>query len=197
MSRVGAGAREAGAAKAKKETDTEGRATVIAATIVAGAAVLAGLTLLPRISASRIAAEEDRQPAPAFNLPVIAQGEPGSRLALEEMKGSPVLLDFWASWCGACSMQAPIVDRLARRYQDRGLKVVSINVLNDDHALAAKMGSKFPFPVVLDDTGLASKSYGADSLPTMVLIDKEGRIVKKTRGVVDESTLDRMVREVL
>jgi len=174
------------------------KATFVAGAVVIGAACLLGVTLLPHINPLRANPESNvRKPAPEFNLPVISQGDPGSRLALSDLKGSPVLIDFWATWCSACGMQSPIVDRVARRYQDRGLKVVGVTVLNDDHRAAAKMASAWAFPVVVDDTGLTQQTYGVTSLPTLVLVDKEGNVVKTTRGLVDEASLDKMVREVM
>lgn len=174
------------------------KATFIAGAVVIGAACLAGVTLLPHINPLRASpSSQEMKPAPAFSLPVLTKGEKGSRLALEDLKGSPVLIDFWATWCGACGMQSPIVDRIARKYADRGLKVVGINVIEDDHNAAIRMADKWAFPVVLDDTGLVQRTYDVKSLPTLILIDKEGRIVKTTHGLVDESSLDKMVREVM
>ncbi|NUP09287.1 MAG: TlpA family protein disulfide reductase [Polyangiaceae bacterium] len=174
------------------------KATFIAGAVVIGAACLAGVTLLPRINPLRASPEaQEMKPAPAFSLPVISKGEKGSRLALEDLKGSVVLVDFWATWCGACSMQTPIVDRIAKRYQERGLHVVSVNVFDDDHSAAAQEAQRWSFPVVVDETGLTQKAYGVDRLPTLILIDKEGRIVKTTHGLIDENSLDRMVREAM
>jgi len=173
------------------------KATFLAGAVVIGAACLAGVTLLPRINPLRANPEsQEMKPAPAFNLPVLTKGEAGSRLALEDLKGSVVLVDFWATWCGACSMQSPIVDKIARRYEGKGLKVLGISV-DDDPRPAAKMGEKYAFPILHDDGGLAQRTYGVDRLPTLILIDKEGRIVKTTHGLVDETSLDRMIREVM
>lgn len=176
------------------------RATYVAAAIAIGAACILGLTVLPRLSISR--ADQDQfgdKPAPAFVLPVIHNGEKGSRLALEDLKGSPVLLDFWATWCGPCSMQTPILDRISRRYKDRGLVVVGVNVQDDDHAAALRYAGdkKLSYPVVVDETGLTQKSYGVNRLPTLILIDREGKVVKVSNGLVDEAALDRMIREVM
>lgn len=171
------------------------KATFIAAAIAIGAACFAGLVLLPRISPSR--ADAEIRPAPAFNLPMATKGEPGSRLALEDLKGSPVVLEFWASWCGACAMQSPILDRVARRYQDRGLKVIGVGVQEDNHQAAAAKARNWAYPVVTDESGLTQREYGVDRLPTIVIIDKEGRIVKTTHGLVEESQLERMIKDVL
>lgn len=167
------------------------------AALVIAAACLAGMFLLPRISLST--SPKPTREAPAFVLPVIHNGESGSRLELSALKGSPVLIDFWATWCGPCNMQTPILDRLSRRYESKGLKVVGINVIDDDAALAKRYAQAkgLTYPIVVDDKGLTQREYGVRGLPSLILIDRDGRIVHQTSGLVDEATLDRMIRETL
>ncbi len=167
-----------------------------AAALIAGAA-LVGLTLLPRLSFSRD--ETKGHPAPVFTLPVIHNGDAGSRLSLADLKGTPVVLDFWATWCGPCAMQTPILDRLARRHRDKGLTVVGVNVSDDDPAQAARYASqkKLSYPMVVDEAGVVQREYGVNKLPGLVIIDKEGRIVHRTSGFVDEASLDRLLKDVL
>jgi len=174
------------------------KATFVAAAIVIGAAVLLGLTVLPRVSFSS-GAHEGGEPAVLFDLPVIHNGDKGSKLALADLKGSPVLIDFWATWCGPCAMQTPILDRLAKRHQGKGLKVVGVNVVDDDPEAAADYAKRksLSYPIVLDDTGLTQRSYGVNRLPTMILVDKDGRVVRRMSGLVDEASLERMIQEVL
>src|SRR4051812_33372645 len=89
--------------------------------VLLGLSALFGLAILPRLSPS------DRgmvgEPAPPFTLPVAANGEPGARMNVADLKGRPVILDFWASWCGPCAIEAPVLDRLSRRYEKQGLVV--------------------------------------------------------------------------
>ncbi len=180
------------------------RATFVAAAVVIAAAVILGMTVLPRISfpAGR---EGAGQAAPDFNLPVLhtpgvaAQDHGKARLALADLKGSPVLLDFWATWCGPCAMQTPILDRVAKRHKDKGLRVVGVNVVGDDPEAAAKYAEKkgLSYEIVVDEGGLAQREYGVNRLPSLILIDREGRILRRMSGLVDEAALDRMVQEAL
>lgn len=178
------------------------------AAIACAIAVLAGFLVLPRLTRG----PKVLKPAPAFTLPVLHSGalagddadaQPkgashGARLALGDLQGKPVLLDFWATWCGPCSMQTPIVDRLARRYEGK-VNVVGINVADDDPSMAKRVAEdkRLAYPVVVDDKGLTQREYGVTKLPSLIIIDAQGKIVHQTSGVVDEATLDRMLREAM
>lgn len=136
--------------------------------------------------------------APPFALAVVANGDPGARMALADLKGQAVLIDFWASWCGPCTMQAPIVDRIGKKYEAKGLRVVGINV--DDTADVAKAHTRklgVSYPILLDETSDAQRAYGVSRLPSLVVVDREGNVSSFTSGIVDEDALDRMVREAL
>src|SRR5690606_40121736 len=65
--------------------------------------------------------------APDWALPVIHGGEPGNRIRLSDLRGSVVVLDFWASWCAPCKKQMPILDRVSRAYADEKVVIVGIN----------------------------------------------------------------------
>lgn len=136
--------------------------------------------------------------APQFALPVVANGDPGARMSLADLKGEAVLIDFWASWCGPCTLQAPIVDRVGKKYAGRGLRVVGINVDDTEEmaiAHARKLGVSYP--ILLDAGSDAQRAYGVSRLPSLVVVDKEGKVSSFTSGVVDEDALDRMVREAM
>src|SRR5580693_4802208 len=101
------------------------------------------------------------KPAPALSLPVAADGTPGTtRMCLADLKGHAVLLDFWASWCGPCAMEAPVVDRLARRYEKKGLVVLGVNVSDPPDVVRAYATQKgLHYPMALDADGRASRGY--------------------------------------
>lgn len=157
---------------------------------------LFGLAILPRLvpSGGGMVGKE----APDVTLPVVANGDPGARMQLAELKGHAVVLDFWATWCGPCALQAPILDRIARRHQKKGLVVLGVNV--DDGAEIAKayaMKKGLSYPIVIDEARDASGRYGVDKLPSLVVIDKQGRVVAYLTGLVDEASLDEVVAAAL
>jgi cytochrome c biogenesis protein CcmG/thiol:disulfide interchange protein DsbE len=164
--------------------------------ILIALSALFGLAILPRLVPSGGGMVGSM--APDVTLPVVANGDPGARMQLAELRGRPVVLDFWATWCGPCALQAPILDRIARRHEKKGLVVLGVNV--DDgpeiaRAYAAKKG--LSYPIVVDESRDASGRYGVDKLPSLVVIDKQGRIVAYLTGLVDEASLDEVISAAL
>jgi thiol-disulfide isomerase/thioredoxin len=136
------------------------------------------------------------KPAPDFTLPVVANGDDGARMRLSDLRDKVVVLDFWASWCGPCAMQAPILDRIARKY-DREVVVLGINV-GEAPSLARTYATQkgLSYPILADESGEAQSLYGASTLPTVVLIDRQGNITSFVQGVVGQSTLERAIRNL-
>lgn len=158
---------------------------------------LFGLAILPRLgraAGGRLVGE----PAPEITVPVVANGDEGSRLSTRDLVGKAVVLDFWATWCGPCQVQAPILDRLARRYDKRGLVVVGINV--DEPADVARqhaLKKGLSYPIAIDPTQGAARSYGVDKLPSLVVIDRQGKVLTVLTGIVDEGALDEILGAAL
>lgn len=160
--------------------------------ILIALSALFGLAVMPRLSKWNHGLVG--KPAPDFTLPVAANGDPGARMRLSELRGHAVVLDFWATWCGPCTLQAPILDRIARRHQKRGLLVLGINVDEPSEiagAYAIKKG--LSYPIVLDENHGASNLYGVSQLPSLIVINKEGQVVAALSGIVDEAALDEVV----
>lgn len=155
---------------------------------------LFGLVIMPRLAPA--GGELLDEPAPDFALPVVANGDDGARMKLSELSDKIVILDFWATWCGPCAMQAPILDRVARRYPDE-VVVLGINV-GESPAKAASYATQkgLSYPILADQQGEAQALYGASTLPTVVIIDKKGRIKTLVRGLVREAALERVLRKV-
>ena len=161
-------------------------APFVASLLYAGAAV--GLPL------ERFAGRGDNAPAPNFSLPSFAGGD----IDLAAYRGHPVVLNFWASWCPPCRAEAPAVQRVWDRYRDRGVIFLGVNSSdNDGPARAYLQEYGVTYPNVRDDAGDVATLYHADSLPTTILIDRDGRIVARRVGAVPEQWLAARIEDLL
>jgi len=170
---------------------------VLYPTIVALVAlsVLLGFAILPRIFPESTLVG---RPAPDFALDVVTSGSSGDRIHLSELKGHAVILDFWATWCEPCQVVAPILDRISRKHQDRGLVVVGVNT-SDQPGLAPVFAKKkgLSYPIVYDQGEEVARRYGVSNLPTLVVINAEGRVVAIRTGLEDESSIEDLVSQAL
>lgn len=136
--------------------------------------------------------------APLFTLPEVDhRGRIGSEsVRLQDLRGGVVVVEFWATWCGPCKQSLPAVDRVYKRYRDRGLQVLSVNT--DNPALARRLmnGYGYTMPLYVDD-GRAARAYKVESVPHLVVIDKHGLIRHIHRGFQGERALDRQVARLL
>jgi cytochrome c biogenesis protein CcmG, thiol:disulfide interchange protein DsbE len=162
--------------------------------VLVALSALFGLVIMPRLAP--LGGELREKPAPDFTLSVAANGDEGARMQLSELHDKIVILDFWASWCGPCAVQAPILDRVARRHAD-DVVVLGINV-DDAPAVARDYAKKMglSYPILMDDGGQAQRAYNANSLPTVVIIDKQGNIVEFVQGVFREAQVERTIRDI-
>ncbi len=171
-----------------------GKSLYPAIAVLIALSALFGLVIMPRLAPAGGGLVD--KPAPDFALPVVANGDAGARMQLSDLRDKVVILDFWATWCGPCAMQAPILDRLARRYRDDVI-VLGINV-GESPALAQRYAEQkgLSYPILADVEGEAQRLYGASTLPTVVLIDRQGNIHTFVQGVVREAALERAVRKL-
>ncbi|RYZ06942.1 MAG: TlpA family protein disulfide reductase [Myxococcales bacterium] len=131
--------------------------------------------------------------AKPFDLP-LASG--AGAFKLDEHRGKPVLMEVFASWCGACEHAAPMVDEVYREAQKNGVVFVGVSVDNDA-AAARRVQQDWPitYPVVVDD-GQVQRGYGVSLLPTFVLIDRDGTVKRVSSGVPSRRTLSRWLSEL-
>jgi thiol-disulfide isomerase/thioredoxin len=132
-------------------------------------------------------------PAKHFELP-LAGG--AGRFSLAEQQGKPVLMEVFASWCGACERAAPMLDEVYRDARERGVVFVGVSVDGDARA-AERVKQSWPisYPVAVDDGGV-QRAYGVSMLPTFVLIDKDGNVKRVSSGVPSRRTLSRWLSEI-
>lgn len=164
--------------------------------VLIGLSALFGLAVMPRLVVGP--GGMVGKPAPDFTLPVAANGDAGARLQLAELKGHPVVIDFWASWCGPCAMQAPILDRLARKYEGRGLVVLGVNI-DDPPAVAKEYARRkgLSYPILVDPNDQAAGMYGVSKLPSLIVVDRQGNVTSFMTGLIDEPSLDEAIASAM
>lgn len=107
----------------------------------------------------------------------------GGRVSLSSYRGKLVFLNFWATWCPPCRSEMPAMQALYERLQARGLVIVAVDLAEDRQVVAEYIKSnKLTFPVLLDATGEVGGTYGAQSIPTTYIIDREGRVLARGIG---------------
>ncbi|MED1646130.1 TlpA disulfide reductase family protein [Brevibacillus agri] len=114
-------------------------------------------------------------------------------------RDKPVVVNFWASWCGPCRQEAPDLKAVYEKYRDR-LDFYAVNMTANDDLEAAKAFVKefdLPFPILLDRRGEISDMYQVSSIPTTYFIDKHGIIRQKIIGVTDRGSFEQYVRELV
>jgi len=111
--------------------------------------------------------------APDFTL----KSSTGENLRLSEFRGEVVMINFWASWCGPCRQEMPLLDELYNEYQPLGFTILGVNV-EQDSSQAKKMLHDIPvkFPVLFDSESEVSKLYKVVAMPSTVLVDRDGNV---------------------
>lgn len=144
----------------------------------------------------------ERPVAPGFDLPVIwnrPQTWPrrvrpalaDDRVSLDELRGTPVVLNFWASWCIPCKEEAPHLATAARAYR-RNVAFLGLDI--QDFAADARRfldGLDVPYPSVRDGSSRSYGAYGLTGVPETYFIDARGRIVAHATGAVSHEELER------
>jgi peroxiredoxin len=128
--------------------------------------------------------------APDFSLLDIS----GQTVSLEQYRGSVVLLDFWATWCGPCRMTIPLLSKLHEQYKDKGLVILGVSVddpqmIKDKDLLYYKKMSQINYPLLRFNQKLMEDYFSGEqmAIPTMFVIDRNGRIRDKLVGFQPEN----------
>lgn len=135
----------------------------------------------------------ERPAVPARELPLLAGGT-GSVTA---WRGKPVLVNFWASWCGPCKDEAPLLERAHQRLRERGGTVLGVTVSDasdDSKAFMRKYG--ITFPSLRDVEGELAEDFETKGVPESFAIDAEGRVVAISRGQVSREFVDDALAKV-
>ena len=119
--------------------------------------------------------------APVINATTIA----GTQFSWASVRGHPVVLDFWASWCGPCRLEQPDINKLYSKYAARGVAFVGVD-MRDDNAAAGAYNHDYAvaYSSINDADEQVSAAYNVSAPPTLIVIDQHGNIVKRFLGTV-------------
>jgi peroxiredoxin len=162
------------------------------------------MTLLKRVAMSAIvvassalaAGGDASGPAPQFTLTTLA-GQPAG---LSQYKGQVVMVNFWATWCGPCQQEMPLLDQMYKKYKPAGFTLIGVNVDKEAPAVKELLTRKpVSFPVLLDPANSVSKAYHVDEMPSSVIIDRKGVIRYVHRGYKpgDENDYQDRIRQLI
>jgi thiol-disulfide isomerase/thioredoxin len=144
--------------------------------------------MMPAKDPKFVSEEDDTSPAPnGTDAPLVGQEAPdfrlktleGKDLQLRSLRGSVVVLDFFATWCGPCVQAMPQVDALGEEFAPRGVKLVAVNMQEDAASVKGLMERlKLDPTVVLDIDGATAEKYSVTAIPQTVVIDRDGKVAR-------------------
>ena len=163
--------------------------------LFAGLAVLLALNLYwigRNWTALRAVATPTGSVAPDFTVKLLHGGE----TRLSDAAGHPLVLAFWATWCGPCKTELPSLDRLYRRFSPDGTRFLAVNI--EDLSLREKVDeyartSGLTMPVAIDG-GLLANRYHVDAIPHLVILDAHGKVSEVLDGVHEEGEVARSIQ---
>jgi peroxiredoxin len=160
------------------------------------ARLLKGVAMTALVATSMAYAADAGGPAPPFTLTSLT-GQPG---ALSQYKGQVVMVNFWATWCGPCQQEMPLLDQMYKKYKPAGFTLIGVNVDKEAPPVKDLMARKpVSFPVLLDPANQVSKAYHVDEMPSTVIIDRKGEIRYIHRGYKpgDENDYQDRIRQLI
>lgn len=143
--------------------------------------------------------------APNFTLDDIN----GKKVSLSSYKGRPLVVDFWATWCGPCKVEIPWFEKLHQQYASQGLEILGVSADDLDKDDPAKLFTEkrdianfaqqmhMNYPVLIDADSIANSWGGLDALPTTFFIDKNGKIVASTIGLAPRDLIEADIEKAI
>lgn len=131
--------------------------------------------------------------APDFTL----QTPIGESVTLSELRGQPVVLNFWASWCGPCRVEMPFFQRTQMKYNGK-TAVIGVNQ-GESANIVQEFGVRqaISYPLLVDDDNAVNLAYNVHSLPTTIFIDPDGVVQEVIVGIVNQAVLENRIEGMM
>jgi peroxiredoxin len=158
--------------------------------------LLMGTLLAAAAAAAPAASLSTGAEAPVFELPA-ASGNP---VALGELKGQVVLINFWASWCGPCRQEMPVLEQIYRKYKSAGVTLLGVNVEpKSADAVAFLKTTPVSFPILFDTQSKVSTLYEVTGMPSTVIVDRKGKVryIHRSYNAGDEGEYMNQIRTLM
>ena len=145
--------------------------------------------------------EENKEPETVAAPDFMVYDADGNEVKLSDKKGKPVVVDFWASWCGPCKAGLPKMEEAYKKYGDR-VEFMMVN-LTDGHQETAEKANKlieengYTFPVYYDKDLVAAYVYQVNSIPRTLFVDADGNAVVMYTGLMPEEVITERIEELL
>jgi cytochrome c biogenesis protein CcmG/thiol:disulfide interchange protein DsbE len=175
---------------------------LLAATLIAGALFIAATRVAPgpataqspRTAVASEPAPRANHPAPDFAL----AGLDGAPVRLSELRGQVVLVNYWATWCGPCRAEMPMIQAAYDEYRERGFAVLAVNAREDRQTVAAYLAEgRLSFPALLDHDGAVGAAYQATVMPSSFFIDRAGVVRAVYKGPMSRAVIAGTVEQLL
>lgn len=153
--------------------------------------ILGSLLMLGNVNAETISGN-----APDFTL----KSNSGKNIKLSEYRGQVVLLNFWASWCGPCRQEMPLLNNMQKKYGKLGFAILGVNVEEDSSPAKSYLKDiQVTFPILFDTENKASKAYNVSAMPSTVMIDRNGKMRYLHKGYKpgDEAQYAKWTKKLL
>ncbi len=163
--------------------------------VVIGLLVLLGIGLANRAPVTgRSGFTRIGKPAPEFKLSLFE----GGMVDLADYRGKPIVINFWASWCGPCRIEAPILEGLWQAYRDQDVQFIGVDI-QDAEADSLKYLREFgiTYPNGLDADGRITVDYGVIGIPVTFFINRKGIVERRWVGAVSETRMTQWVQELV
>ncbi|EWG08544.1 thiol-disulfide oxidoreductase ResA [Cytobacillus firmus] len=131
--------------------------------------------------------------APDFSLETLD----GERMKLSDLRGKGVFLNFWGTWCKPCEKEMPYMENQYKKLKDKGVEILAVNIDESDFSVSTFVKRhNLTFPILMDRGSIVTELYNIGPIPTTILIDKNGKVVKVLTGTMTEDDINNYMKMI-